>query len=176
MGGSRGQCAPAPVPYLMRFIAIDLGDKRTGIAVGDSVVRRAMPVKVVEVSIAERAGGALIDALAAEVGELVSPRDACTVVVGLPFNMDGTEGPRAKQVRAFAERLHARFIADSIAPRTLAFQDERLTSAQADWDMARTGLTHAQKKARRDALAAAALLQDYLDNALRTPPEGAGGP
>ncbi len=153
----------------MRLVAIDLGDKRTGIAVADLVVRRAMPVKVVEVPVAERAGEALLDALAGEVAGLLGPRDDCTIVIGLPLNMDGTEGPRAKQVRAFGERLHARFRAGASGARTLVYQDERLTSAQADWDMARSGLTHAQKKARRDALAAAALLQDYLDNAARGP-------
>ena len=141
----------------MRSIAIDLGDKRTGIAVGDSVTRRALPLKVVEVSISERGGAALVEALAREVGEIVEAREACVLVVGLPLNMDGTEGPRAVGVRAFSQRLGA------ACGREIVFQDERLTSAQADWDMARSGLTHAQKKARRDALAAAALLQDYLD-------------
>jgi putative Holliday junction resolvase len=151
----------------VRLIAIDLGDKRTGLAVADVVVRRAMPLKVVEVTIAERGGAALLDALAREVAAVVAPREECTIVVGLPLNMDGTEGPRAKQVRVFAGRVQERLNADAGVARTLAFQDERLTSAQADWDLARTGLTHAQKKARRDALAAAALLQDYLDAQVR---------
>lgn len=163
MESRREESAPAPVLLGMRFIAIDLGDKRTGIAVGDLVVRRAMPVKVVEVPVAERGGVALIESLANEVADVVGEREDCTVVVGLPLNMDGTEGSRAKQVRAFAERLGERLRAGVKGRRELVYQDERLTSAQADWDMARSGLTHAQKKARRDALAAAAMLQDYLD-------------
>jgi putative Holliday junction resolvase len=71
--------------------------------------------------------------------------------------MDGTEGPRARLTRAFG---------DSIAEqggRKVHFHDERLTSAAADWSMAMSGLTHKQKKARRDALAAAAMLQGFLD-------------
>ncbi|MFO0832438.1 MAG: Holliday junction resolvase RuvX [Phycisphaerales bacterium] len=151
----------------MRLIAIDLGDKRTGIAVADTVLRRAMPLKVVEVGVDERGGGALLDALAREVDALVGSHEECTVVVGLPLNMDGTEGPRARQVRAWGARIGARLGLGEAGARRLTYQDERLTSAQADWDMARSGLTHAQKKARRDALAAAALLQDFLD---------AGGP
>ncbi len=151
----------------MRYLAIDLGDKRTGLAVGDIITRRALPVKVVEVPITEHAGESLLAALAKEIDALIDPREACTLVVGLPLNMDGTEGPRAKGVRDFAQRIQSR------CKRDLAFQDERLTSVQADWDMARSGLTHAQKKARRDALAAATLLQDYLDNL--KPDGGSGG-
>lgn len=70
--------------------------------------------------------------------------------------MDGTEGPRAKVVRAFAARLIQR------THRTVHFQDERLTTADADWQMARSGMTHKQKKLRRDALSAANILRDFL--------------
>jgi putative Holliday junction resolvase len=70
--------------------------------------------------------------------------------------MDGTEGPRAKSVRVFAERVA------KATGRVVHFHDERLSSVEADWKMARSGLTHGQKKARRDALAAAAILQDFL--------------
>jgi diaminopropionate ammonia-lyase len=64
--------------------------------------------------------------------------------------MDGTQGPRAKIVRKFVERLSPR-----LSPqRVVHFHDERLSTAQADAKMARTGLTHKQKKERRDAIAA----------------------
>lgn len=79
------------------------------------------------------------------------------VVIGVPLNMDGTAGQRVQIVRAFAARLAQRL------GRPLHEQDERLTSAQADWDMAQSGLTHQQKKERRDALAAAAILTDFLE-------------
>lgn len=71
--------------------------------------------------------------------------------------MDGSEGPRAKRSREFAMRLQAK------SGRTVLFQDERLTTAAADWSLAGTGLTHKQKKNRRDAIAAAAMLQSFLD-------------
>lgn len=145
----------------MRYLAIDLGDKRTGLAVGDTVTRIASPVGVLEVPIAVREGEALLEALAKAVKDQLgdSPYARAGVVVGLPLNMDGTEGPRAKLVRAFANRL-----AQRIGPtRPIAMVDERLSSADADWAMARSGLSHQQKKARRDALAAAAILREFLN-------------
>jgi putative Holliday junction resolvase len=142
----------------MLFLCIDLGDKRTGLAAGDDGTRVVTPLTVLEVAIAERGGQALLDAIAREALATLGPqRDAGELVVGLPLNMDDTEGPRAKIVRAFAAR-----IAEATG-RTIHFQDERLSSSDADWTMARSGLTRGQKKARRDALAAAAILRDFLD-------------
>jgi len=143
----------------MRFLAIDLGDKRTGLALGDSITRVVSPLDVLEIP----RGPALLDALAKSIADhLGPPRLASTplqaggLVIGLPLNMDGSEGPRAKMARDFGAALAAR------SGHHIWFQDERLTSAQADWDMARSGRTHAEKKRRRDALAAAALLSDFL--------------
>lgn len=138
-------------------MCIDLGDKRTGLAAGDAFSRLASPLKVLEVPIAERAGESLVAAIVREVnGYFGDARTAGELVVGMPFNMDGTEGPRAKGVRAFADRVA------KATGRVVHFHDERLSSVEADWKMARSGLTHGQKKARRDALAAAAILQDFL--------------
>lgn len=146
----------------MRYLAIDLGDKRTGLAVGDSVTRLVSPCEVVETPIANAGGAELLTALrraaVEHLGEAVPNRNAGELVVGLPINMDGTEGQRAKLVRAFAAR-----IAETTG-RAVHFQDERLSSADADWSMARSGMTHKQKKQRRDALAAAAILRDFLES------------
>lgn len=71
--------------------------------------------------------------------------------------MDGSEGQRAKLVRAWADRIAAR------TGWPVELFDERLTSSAADAKMARSGLTHKQKKERRDAIAAAAILQGFLD-------------
>lgn len=139
----------------MRFLAIDLGDKRTGLAVGDDATGMVGPAGMIETPIGERNGEALLDELARAVDEHIGPRDE--IVIGLPVNMDGSEGPQAAKVRSFASRLGAR------TGHEIRFQDERLTSVQADWSMARTGMTHKQKKGRRDALAAAAILRDFLD-------------
>ena len=140
----------------MRYIGVDLGDKRTGLALGDDVTRLASPAGLIEVSIDERDGETLLDALARAFDDLVG-RAPATLVVGLPINIDGTEGPRAKLTRAFADRLAAR------TGNPIELHDERRTSLAADERLARTGLTHKQKKLRRDAIAAAAMLQGFLD-------------
>jgi putative Holliday junction resolvase len=138
-----------------RYIGIDLGDKRTGLALGDSITRLATPVKVLEIPISQDQGEALLDALKKEIDALVG-KSACDLVLGLALNMDGSEGPRAKLARAWGERLAA------TTARAVHFQDERLSSVDADWQMAQSGLTHKQKKERRDAIAAAGILGDFL--------------
>jgi putative Holliday junction resolvase len=140
----------------MRCIGIDLGDKRTGLAVGDTLSLQALPLCVIDVPLTQRDGDSLLETLCQHISGVVSERESCTLVFGLPLNMDGSEGPRATLVRAFAQRLVPR------VRHPIVFHDERLTSADADWKLARSGLTHAQKKARRDALAATAMLADYL--------------
>ncbi len=136
----------------MRYLCIDLGDKRTGLAVGDTVTRLVSPLEVLEVPVSRNNGGDLLAAVETAVAE----QGARALVVGLPYNMDDSEGPRAKLVRAFADRIAA------ATGLPLHFQDERLTSVAADWTMARSGMTRGQKKARRDALAAAEILRDYF--------------
>ncbi|MDX2016670.1 MAG: Holliday junction resolvase RuvX [Planctomycetota bacterium] len=142
----------------MRYLAIDLGDKRTGLALGDDQTRLVTPLDVLEVPISADEGQQLLRALtrAIDVHVGLSPR-AAELVVGLPLNMDGTEGPRAKGVRAFAERIRA------ATGMTIHLHDERLTSAAAEWTLNQSGLTRDQKKRRRDALAAAQLLRTFLN-------------
>jgi putative Holliday junction resolvase len=132
----------------MRYLAVDLGEKRTGLAVGDDVSKMVSPMKVIEGS-----RGDLLDA----VREAAEDADADAIVIGLPINMDGTEGPAAKQTRVFGNELA------QATNLPVHFQDERLTSYAADQRMARTGRTHKQKKSIRDALAAAEILRDFLD-------------
>lgn len=136
----------------MRYLCIDLGDKRTGLAVGDAVTRLASPAGVLEVPVAADGGALLLAAIV----KAVDAHGPHALVVGLPLNMDDTEGPRAKLVRAWGVRIA------EISKLPVHYQDERLTSAAADWQMARSGLTRGQKKAKRDALAAAEILRDYL--------------
>ena len=139
----------------MRYLAIDLGDKRTGLALGDAVMKIASPVGVLDTPLDRRGGDDLLDAIARACDEHLGAGGE--LVVGLPLNMDGSEGPRSKLVRAFAGRVSER------TSRAVHLQDERRTSLRADERMARSGLTHGQKKARRDAIAAAGFLQDFLD-------------
>ena len=139
----------------MRILAIDLGDARTGLALADDITRVATPLDLIEVPIHIAGGNKLLDALARAIDE--HTRDT-VLALGLPINMDDTEGPRALLVRDFAQRL-----ADRVH-RPIELVDERKTSQAADARMARSGLTHKQKKKRRDALAAAAIAESFLES------------
>lgn len=144
-------------PRARRWIALDLGDKRTGVAVGDEESRIASPVEVIELPMSDGARG---EALLRAIAGVVDEHRPAGIVVGLPLNMeDGAEGAQAKKVRVFGERIAK---ATGLEVR---YQDERLTSAQADWRMSQSGLTHKQKKGRRDALAAAVILEEFLRSA-----------
>ncbi len=133
----------------MRYLAIDLGEKRTGLAVGDDITGIASPLDVIQTSSAEERFKAIARA--------IEDQGPAALVVGAPFNMDGTKSPGTQKAEAFAKELESRF------KLTVHLFDERLTSAAADDQMAQSGLTHGQKKARRDALAAANILRAFLD-------------
>ena len=98
-------------------------------------------------------GNDLIDAVVRAIDE----QDPDAIVVGLPLNMDDSEGAQAKGVREFGRVLGER------TAKPIHYQDERLTSFAAEARLAGSGHTHQQKKERRDALAAAEILRDYLD-------------
>ncbi len=142
----------------VRYICVDLGDKRTGLAVSDSITKVVTPWCVLEVPIAHEGGQLLVNAIVEKVREQVGTSKAFELIVGLPLVQEGKEGPRAKGVRAFAQRIQTALNC------TIHFQDESLTSVEADWSMARSGMTRGEKKAKRDALAAAVILNDYLAN------------
>ena len=133
----------------MRVLALDIGEKRIGVAVSDSSGTVATPVSVVA------ARSALGDGR--EVLRLVQEYDVELVVVGLPLSMDGSEGPQAERVRAAGERL-ARFV-----PVPFVYYDERLSSTQASRAMSETGVSDRDKRGSIDMVAAALFLQSYLD-------------
>ncbi|MGA1043789.1 MAG: Holliday junction resolvase RuvX [Phycisphaerales bacterium] len=131
----------------MRYLAVDLGGKRTGLAVGDDLTRIASPVDVLEIP----PGPRLVEAILRAIAE----HGPDALVIGLPLNMDGSEGEAAKQVRAFGDLLA------KAASLPIEFHDERLTSRAAELDLA--GLyTRKGKKRRLDAVAAARILSGYL--------------
>lgn len=133
----------------MRYLAIDLGDKRTGLAIGDDEMRLPTPLKTIN----QPRGNALLEELIRDIKEQ-SPDE---LVIGLPLNMDGTDSKQAQITREFGKQLHAR------CDLKINYQDERLTSFAADQHMAQSGRTHKQKKQLRDALAAAEILSDFLN-------------
>ena len=139
----------------MRTLAIDHGGKRVGLAMSDQGGRYATPLEILPND------HALLDGVV----KLIVAEDVERVVVGLPLNMDGTIGPSAKPVLAFAKSLASR---TSVA---LLFVDERLSSFDAEQQLItqkRAGqkLTRQMKKDRLDALAAASFLRAFLDGEL----------
>ncbi len=134
---------------MITWLALDIGDKRIGLAVGSEETRLARPLRVIHRRSKAEDFNAIARA-AVDVG-------ADALLVGLPLNMDGSEGPQAKRVRKYAERLRRRL------DMPLRFYDERLSSFVADQILA----MKPRKKDRRvpnDAIAAAAILQSFLDN------------
>ena len=148
---------PAPLPLPMRIFAVDLGDQRTGLALGDRITNIASPAGLIEIPIERNDGQALLDEILRQLHANTGGRDT-EMLLGIPLNMDNTEGPRAKLARVFAQRL-----ANASGLAVVLF-DERRTSIAANARMAQTGLTHKQKKKRRDAIAAATIAQSYLDD------------
>jgi putative Holliday junction resolvase len=131
----------------MRYLAIDYGAKRTGLAVCDANERVASPLSVLQ---GQRD-------LVERIAQVVEAEEIEAIVVGWPLNMDGSEGPQAQEVRAFAERMRKR------VGVPVVFQDERLSSFGAEEKLRETGLSKAKRRQRRDALAAAEILRAFLD-------------
>jgi putative Holliday junction resolvase len=131
----------------MRFLAIDYGTKRTGLAICDGQETIASPFDVL------RGGKDLIE----RIERIVAAQNIEALVLGLPVNMDGSNGPQAKLTLAFAERLKRRL------KIPIHLQDERLSSFAAEQKLEALGLRKAKRRERLDALAAAEILQGFLE-------------
>jgi putative Holliday junction resolvase len=132
----------------MRIAALDVGDARVGVAVCDELGLTTRGVGVVR-----RVGGVRdLEAIA----RLLAPYEPERVVVGLPLNMDGSEGPQAAKTRRFATRLGEHL---GVA---IELWDERLTTVEAEAILAETGVKRARRRAVVDQVAAAGILRSYL--------------
>ncbi len=157
---------PAPVAPLTEIAALlpprggvlglDLGTKTIGVAASDPDRRLATAVETVRRT-KFGADAARIEALAAE-------RRAVALVLGLPVNMDGTEGPRAQATRAFARNLAGRL------PLPIALWDERLSTAAAERYLIDMDVSRARRAGVIDQHAAVFILQGALDRLSRIPP------
>ena len=132
-----------------RAIGLDVGDRRIGVAIADELRLIASPLTVVQ----RRA-----DDLA-RIRELAREHDVDRVIVGLPVGMSGREGPQAEAVRGFAAELE-RALGDH---PPIDFWDERLTTAVAERALRERGSRRNRAKGEVDAMAAAVILQGYLD-------------
>ncbi len=143
----------------MRALGIDLGSKRVGVALSDSDGRLATPYEVVPRSGDRQRDHRRIAALAEEAG-------AECLVVGLPLSLDGSIGPAAQGAIDEAEQLAA---ATGLPVETW---DERLTTVTADRDLLAMNLKAPARRKVVDKLAAAIMLQGWLDHRRSPTPEG----
>lgn len=132
---------------MSRWLGIDLGSKRIGLAVGDTEQAIATPLSVLD------AQGA--DALAAKIGLAAAEYGLDGVVVGWPINMDGTEGPEGRKAREMAAKLQ------QLTGLDVRLWDERLSSFEADGLLA-GHMTRMKRRAVQDKIAAATMLKDFL--------------
>ena len=141
------------LPRRGALIGLDLGTKTIGVAVSDPDRRLAAGVT----TIARRT----FSADAERVLALAAERQAVGFILGLPINMDGSEGPRAQSTRAFARNLAGR------TPLPIALWDERLSTAAVERELIAADVSRAKRKAVIDQHAAAFILQGALDRLVR---------
>ncbi len=139
----------------MTVAALDLGRSRIGLAVSDDSEAQVFPLGAIE----RRGGRADFE----EIARCLRDYGVSRLIVGLPLNMDGTEGPPARSARAFAERL-----GDGLKLPVELF-DERLTSFEAEDRLKGSGTRRKANKAAIDAIAAAVILEGWLAARARRP-------
>lgn len=132
-----------------RLMGLDLGEKRIGVALSDETRLIARSYTVIERT--SRAADF------EQIERIVAEEQVSGIVVGLPVELDGAEGPLAHWVRDYAQALGKQL------ERDVYFWDESFTSKQASESMRERGITARDQKEWIDAVAAAFILQDYLD-------------
>ena len=132
------------------WLGLDLGEKTIGVAASDATRMIASPMELIRKTKFGQDAAAVL--------KLMASRNASALIIGLPLNMDGSEGPRAQSARAFARNL------DRIQPTPVAFQDERLsTTAVERFLIDELDLTRNRRAGVVDRTAAAWILQGALD-------------
>lgn len=132
----------------MRIMGIDYGDARTGVAISDLLCSIVGSATVVPSRNAEKA--------IADIVRLANENQVSEIVVGLPKNMDGTEGSRAQLCREFADRLH------EVTGLPVAMWDERRTTVEAHNILSAHNYHGKKRKDTVDAVAASLILEGYL--------------
>ena len=132
----------------MKIMAVDYGDARTGIAISDLLGSIVGSTTVIH----SRRDGKTI----AEIQKLIEQNGVGEIVVGLPKNMDGTEGPRAEVCRAFAGQL------EQATGLKVALWDERRTTVEAHQILSDHNYHGKKRKNTVDAVAASLILEGYL--------------
>jgi putative Holliday junction resolvase len=139
-----------------RIVGLDVGERRIGVAISDATCTLARPVGTVRTTGLD---GNALDVTAAEIARLAGEDDGlASIVVGLPRHLDGSPSRMTPRIERFGARLRAR------TELPVIFQDERLTSREAERMLAAREKNWRARKLRLDAAAAALLLQDYLES------------
>ena len=136
----------------MRILGLDFGSKTVGVAVSDPLLVTAQSVEIIR----RKQENKLRQTLA-RIEALIEEYQVDRIVLGLPRNMNATEGERAEKTREFAQMIFRR---TGIEP---VFWDERLTTVAADKLMMEAGVRREDRKDHVDAIAASFILQGYLD-------------
>ena len=131
----------------MRYLAIDYGTKHTGLAICDAAETIASPLTVIHGQ----------KNLLKKITDIVEAENVEAIVLGLPLNMNDSQGHQAKLVFKFAEQLRVRLDVP------IHFQDERLSTFSAEEKLAAADFTRGKKKKRLDAIAAAEILEAFLE-------------
>lgn len=134
---------------MARVLAVDYGEKRIGLAISDELEISASPLMTLTKKSDEDAAN--------QIAQIVSRFRVAKVVVGLPRRTDGKEGEMEQRVKAFAEKLRRK------VKVPIVFFDERFTTRIAEQVLLEADLTRRKRKQVRDRLAAAILLQSYLE-------------
>ncbi len=139
----------AEIPANSALMGLDLGTKTIGIAVSDRMRSIASPIRTL------RRSKFTLEAAALE--ELIAEREIGGLILGLPLNMDGSEGPRVQSTRAFARNL------DRILTLPIAFWDERLSTVAAERALLEADTSRKRRAEVIDHVAAGYILQGALD-------------
>lgn len=144
----------------MRIAALDIGDKRVGVALSDASKRLAMPHDVLDTRTLLADGSVL--------KTLIDEYEVEHIVVGLPLSLDGKEGPQARHVRALALKIlrACGYLEEEnaeLVSQRVTFYDERLSSVEAKAVLAQEDLTERSMRGKVDKIAASLFLQSYLD-------------
>jgi len=137
----------------MRILALDHGTKRVGVAISDELKLIAQPLEFIPAE--------PFDAFLSRLKQLIKDKHIELILVGMPRNMDGSYGPAAQRTEAFVTALRNEL---TVPIKTL---DERLTTVQAERTLIQAGVKRAKRKLAADKMAAAVLLQSYLDSLIR---------
>jgi len=154
---SWGRKAPLALPRevdLMRVMALDVGHKRIGVALSDPGQVLASSLQVIERKGQQQDLATVI--------QLVREHEVGRIIVGYPLSLDGTVGQQAKIVERYAAVLEKK-LGDSSLDVPVIFWDERFSTVAAGRLMAEAGRKGRKRRERIDAVAAAVILQDYLD-------------